>query len=249
MSGHSKWATIKRSKGKTDAARGKIFNRLIREITVAARMGGGDAEINPRLRTAVEKARTANMPGKNVETAILKGTGQLEGVSYEELTWEGYAPGGVAIVIESMTDNRNRSVAEVRHLLTKHNGNLGNANSVNWMFKSKGLLTIPKTAMDEENLIELVLEAGADDLDTSGEEYEITTAFEAFEPVKAALAKVGITPSSAELTKVAENMVKVEGENAGKLMKLVEAIDDLDDTQHVYTNADISDEDAEKYSK
>jgi YebC/PmpR family DNA-binding regulatory protein len=249
MSGHSKWATIKRSKGKTDAARGKLFNRLIREITVAARMGGGDRESNPRLRSAVAAARVANMPGKNVDTAILKGTGQLEGVNYEEVVWEGYAPGGVALLVETMTDNRNRTVAEVRHVLTKHGGSLGSTNSVNWMFHSKGVILVPKSAKDEDSLMEVVLEAGAEDLLSDGEEYEILTKLESFEPVKAALAKIGITPSSAELTKVAENMTKVEGENAGRVMKLVDALDELDDTQHVYTNADISDEDAEKYLK
>ena len=181
MSGHSKWATIKRSKGKADAARGKVFNRLIREITVAARMGGGDINSNARLRTAISSARTANMPGKNIENAILKGTGQLEGVSYEEVTFEGYGPGGVAILIECMTDNRNRTVAEVRHVLTKHGGNLGQTNSVSWMFKSKGIIRVPKAAMAEDALMEMVLEAGAEDMALEGDEYEITTAPEAFE--------------------------------------------------------------------
>ncbi len=249
MSGHSKWATIKRSKGKADAARGKLFNRLIREITIAARMGGGDADSNPRLRSAVASARTANMPNKNVESAILKGSGQLEGVSFEEVTFEGYGPGGIAVMIDCMTDNRNRTVAEVRHALTKHGGNLGQANSVAWMFKSKGILRVAKERMAEDALMELVLEAGAEDMKLDGEEFEITTTPDMFEEVRAALEKAGIEPASAELSKVADNPVKVEGENVAKVIRLMEALDDLDDTQHVYANYDISDEDLEKYSE
>lgn len=248
MSGHSKWATIKRSKGKADAARGKLFNRLIREITIAARMGGGDINANPRLRTAVTSARAANMPNKNVESAILKGTGQLEGVTYEEVTFEGYGPGGIAIMIECMTDNRNRTVAEVRHVLTKHGGNLGQSNSVAWMFKSKGIIRIQKESMAEDQLLEVALEAGAEDMQLDGEEFEITTTPETFEEVRTALEKVNIQPISAELSKVAENTVKVEGENAGKVMRLIEALDDCDDTQHVFANFDISNEDMEKYA-
>ena len=248
MSGHSKWATIKRSKGKADAARGKLFNRLIREITIAARMGGGDINANPRLRTAVTSARAANMPNKNVESAVLKGTGQLEGVTYEEVTFEGYGPGGIAIMIECMTDNRNRTVAEVRHVLTKHGGNLGQSNSVAWMFKSKGIIRIQKESMAEDQLLEVALEAGAEDMQLDGEEFEITTTPETFEEVRTALEKVNIQPISAELSKVAENTVKVEGENAGKVMRLIEALDDCDDTQHVFANFDISNEDMEKYA-
>jgi YebC/PmpR family DNA-binding regulatory protein len=249
MSGHSKWATIKRSKGKADAARGKLFNRLIREITIAARMGGGDLNANPRLRSAVTSARAANMPNKNVESAILKGTGQLEGVTYEEVTFEGYGPGGIAVMIDCMTDNRNRTVAEVRHALSKHGGNLGQSNSVAWMFKSKGSIRIAKDAMAEDSLMEVVLEAGADDMSLDGEEFEVTTATETFEDVRAALEKVGVEPVSAELTKVADNPVKVEGENVGKVIRLMEALDDLDDTQHVYANYDISDEDMDKFAE
>lgn len=249
MSGHSKWATIKRSKGKTDAARGKLFNRLIREITIAARMGGGDINSNPRLRSAVSSARAANMPGKNVESAIQKGTGQLEGVTYEEVTFEGYGPGGIAVIIECMTDNRNRTVAEVRHGLTKYGGNLGQSNSVAWMFKSKGIIRVAKDVMSEDALMELALEAGAEDMQLDGDEFEIVTAFDAFEGVRAALEKANIQASSAELVKIADNPVKVEGENVGKVMRLIEALDDLDDTQHVYANYDISDEDMEKYAE
>jgi YebC/PmpR family DNA-binding regulatory protein len=249
MSGHSKWATIKRSKGKADAARGKVFNRLIREITVAARMGGGDINSNARLRTSVASARTANMPSKNVENAIMKGTGQLEGVSYEEVSFEGYGPGGVALLIECMTDNRNRTVAEVRHTLTKHGGNLGQTNSVAWMFKSKGIIRVPKSAMAEDPLMELVLDAGAEDMVLDGEEYEITTGFESFESVRHALEKAKVTPASAEISKIAENPVTVEVENASKVIKLMEALDELDDTQHVYSNFDISDETMAKLGK
>jgi YebC/PmpR family DNA-binding regulatory protein len=249
MSGHSKWATIKRSKGKADAARGKLFNRLIREITIAARMGGGEINSNPRLRSAVSSARAANMPNKNVESAILKGTGQLEGVSYEEITFEGYGPGGIAVMIECMTDNRNRTVAEVRHGLTKYGGNLGQSNSVAWMFKSKGVVRVAQNAMPEDALMELVLEAGAEDMQLDGDEFEITTPVEAFENVRTALEKANIQPSSSELAKIADNPVKVEGENVAKVMRLIEALDDLDDTQHVYANYDISDADMEKYAE
>jgi YebC/PmpR family DNA-binding regulatory protein len=247
MSGHSKWATIKRSKGKADAARGKLFNRLIREITIAARMSGGDIEANPRLRSAVNSARSQNMPNKNIESAILKGTGQLEGVSYEEITFEGYGPGGIAVMIDCLSDNRNRTVAEVRHALTKHGGNLGQANSVAWMFKLKGIIRVPKGAMSEEALMEVVLEAGAEDMKLDGDEYEVATAPEAFEDVRTALEKVNVQPASAEVTKLPENPVKVEGENVAKVIRLMEVLDDLDDTQHVYANFDISDEDMEKF--
>lgn len=247
MSGHSKWATIKRAKGKADAARGKIFNRLIREITIAARMGGGDPESNPRLRSAMTSARAANMPNKNVESAILKGTGQLEGVNYEEITFEGYGPGGIAFMIECMSDNRNRTVSEVRHALTKHGGNLGQSNSVARMFKSTGIIRVPKDSKSEDELMEIILEAGADDLVLDGDEFEIKTSPESFNEVKEALEKANVTTSSAELSKVAETTVKVEGENVGKILRLMEALDDLDDTQHVYANFDISDEDLEQF--
>ena len=247
MSGHSKWATIKRSKGKADAARGKVFSRLIREITIAARMGGGDREGNPRLRSAIGSARAANMPGKNIDNAIAKGTGTLEGANYEEMTLEGFAPGGVAVLVECMSDNRNRTVSEVRHAMTKGGGNLGAANSVSWMFKSKGIIRVAKAAMEEESLMEAMLEAGAEDMSVDGDEYEITAAVESFEDVRAALEKIGITPVSSELSKVSENTVKLEGESAFKVLRLLDELDELDDTQHVYSNLDISDEDAEKY--
>jgi len=246
MSGHSKWATIKRAKGKADAARGKLFNRLIREITIAARMGGGDINANPRLRTAVSAARASNMPGKNIDSAIQKGTGQLEGVNYEEITFEGYGPGGVAIMIEVVTDNRNRIVSEVRHLLTKYGGNLGTTNSVARMFAAKGIITVPQDAMGEDALMELVLEAGADDMSLEGDEYEISTPVDAFDAVREALVAAKVEPSSAEITKVVDNPVSLEGDNASRIMKLVDALDELDDTQHVYAGFDLSDEEAEK---
>jgi len=247
MSGHSKWATIRRKKGAADAARGKVFNRLIREISIAARLGGGDPAANPRLRTAVNNARGQNMPNKNIENAIMKGTGQLEGVSYEEVTFEGYGPSGVAILIETMTDNRKRTVAEVRHVLTKAGGNLGATNSVNWMFNTRGIITVPRDAIGEDDLLEIVLEAGAEDVRSEDDMHEITTSLETFEDVRGALESKGITPESAELTKVPENTVKLEGDTAQKVLKLIDTLDDLDDTQHVYANFDISDEEAERY--
>jgi YebC/PmpR family DNA-binding regulatory protein len=247
MSGHSKWATIKRAKGKADAARGKVFSRLIREITIAARMGGGDKEGNPRLRTAIAAARAANMPGKNIDNAIAKGTGALEGVNYEEMTLEGFAPGGIAVLVECMSDNRNRTVSEVRHAMTKGGGNLGAANSVARIFKPKGIILIAKTAKDEDALMEIVLEAGADDMVVDGDEYEVSTSMESFENVRAALEKAGITPTSAELSKVPETTTRLEGESAFKVLRLLDELDELDDVQHVYSNLDVSDEDAEKY--
>lgn len=247
MSGHSKWHTIKRAKGKADAARGKLFNRIIREITVAARMGGGDVTANPRLRAAVANAKSNNMPAKNVETAILKGTGQLEGVSYEEVTFEGYGPSGVAMLIDCLTDNRNRTVAEVRHALTKHGGSLGNTNSVNWMFQTKGVIVAPKEVMDEDSMMEVALEAGAEDMNTEGDDYVITTSFEGFPQVRDALEKLGVQMTSAELRKEPENVVAVKGEEAQKVLRLIDVLDELDDTQNVYTNADFSDEDLESY--
>jgi len=246
MSGHSKWATIKRAKGKTDAARGKLFNRLIREITIAARMGGGDISANPRLRTAVSAARAANMPSKNVDSAIKKGTGQLDGVNYEEITFEGYGPSGVAILIEAVTDNRNRTVAEVRHLLTKYGGNLGQTNSVARMFKSKGVIMVAKEDVGEDKLMELALEAGADDMSAEGEEYEITTSVDAFDAVREAIVAAKIEPALAEITKAVDTPVNLDANAAAKVLKLVEALDELDDTQHVYAGFDVSDEEAAK---
>jgi YebC/PmpR family DNA-binding regulatory protein len=249
MSGHSKWATIKRAKGKADAARGKLFNRIIREVTIAARIGGSDPESNPRLRSAISSARSANMPNKNVESAIQKGAGTLEGVNYEEIVFEGYGPGGVAVMIECMTDNRNRTVSEVRHALTKYGGNLGQTNSVARMFKLIGMIRVSKDAMAEDQLMEVVLEAGADDMKLDGDEFEILTPTDTFENVKSAIEKFNITPVSAELTKIPETTVPVQGDSASRIMKMMDALDDLDDTQHVYANFDISDEEMENLSK
>ncbi|MBD3346368.1 MAG: YebC/PmpR family DNA-binding transcriptional regulator [Chitinivibrionales bacterium] len=246
MSGHSKWATIKRQKGKADAARGKIFNRLIREITIAARIGGGDPDANPRLRSAIATARTQNMPNKNIENAIQKGTGQLEGVNYEEVTFEGYGPAGVAVIIETMTDNKNRTVAEVRHVLTKTGGNLGTANSVNWMFNSVGLIRVAKDNIDEDAVMEVALEAGAEDISTQDDAYEVSTTVDNFESVRSALENANMPILSAEVTKVPQNTINVEGETAQKVLKLIDALDDLDDTQNVYANFDISEEEMEK---
>lgn len=249
MSGHSKWATIKRAKGKTDAARGRVFSKLIREITIAARMGGGSVENNVRLRTAVQAAKDANMPMKNVDNAIAKGSGQLEGVIYEEFTLEGYGPGGVALIVEAMTDNRNRTVAEIRHAITKSGGNLGASNSVAWMFKSKGIIRVPKTEKDEDSIMEIVLEAGADDMSSDTEEYVVTTPYDKYDAVKQALISTGIKPSSSELTKIPETTVKVEGDIASRNLKLMDTLDELDDTQHVYANFDISDTEMEKLAQ
>jgi YebC/PmpR family DNA-binding regulatory protein len=249
MSGHSKWAKIKRSKGNADAARGKVFSRLIREITIAARMGGGNPDGNPRLRSAIASARTANMPNKNVENAIAKGTGTLDGVMYEEFMLEGYAAGGVAVLVECMSDNRNRTVSEVRHAMAMGGGNLAAVNSVAWMFKPLGTILVDKNAKDEDTLMEVVLNAGADDMTQDGDEYEITMRIEAFENVRAALEKAGITPISAELTKVPDNMVKLEDDKAVKVLRLIDELDELDDAQHVYSNLDVSEEVLEKYAK
>jgi YebC/PmpR family DNA-binding regulatory protein len=220
---------------------------LIREITVAARMGGGDIEGNPRLRAAVANARANNMPGKNVETAIQKGTGQLEGVSYEETTFEGYGAGGAAFLIDCVTDNRNRTVSEVRHVLTKHGGSLGASNSVNWMFNRRGIITVAKDALDEDTLMEVALESGADDMTSGDEEYEIQTSLEAFAQVRDALEKRGIAMQAADLRKIPENTVKVTGDEAMKVLRLIDALDELDDVQNVYTNADFDDADVEAY--
>ncbi|MBD3391659.1 MAG: YebC/PmpR family DNA-binding transcriptional regulator [Chitinivibrionales bacterium] len=247
MSGHSKWATIKRQKGKADAARGKLFNRLIREISIAARQGGGDPEGNPRLRSAIATARGNNMPNKNIDNAIAKGTGQIAGVTYEEAMLEGYGPGGVAVLVELTTDNRNRTVAEVRHVFTKAGGNLGAGNSVAWMFASKGIIRVPKENADEESLMEIALEAGADDMVLDGDTFEISTEPPAFESVREALEKAGVKPESAELTKIPENTVKVEGETAARVLKMLEMLDELDDTQRVYSNFEMSDADMQAY--
>ncbi len=238
MSGHSKWATTKRKKAKIDSARAKVFNRIIREVTVASRMGGSDPEGNPRLRSAVLKAKAANMPAKNIETAIAKGAGELEGVQYAEITYEGYGPAGTAIMVDTLTDNKVRTVAEIRHIFSKAGGNVGAEGSVSWMFKAKGIITLPKDAIGEDALFELATENGAEDLDASGAEYELRAEPSEFHKLVEALEKKGLKPTTAEVSKIAENMVKVSGEEARKVLALLETLDEQDDVQNVHTNAE-----------
>ncbi|MCH6558820.1 YebC/PmpR family DNA-binding transcriptional regulator [candidate division KSB1 bacterium] len=239
MSGHSKWSTIKRKKGKADAERGKIFTRLIKDITFAARNGGGDENANPRLRSAVAAAKTANMPAANIDRAIKKGTGELPGVVYEEGVLEGYGPAGVALYIEILTDNRNRTVADVRHSLTKHGGNLAESGAVAWMFEKKGLITVPSEGLDEEEILMVVMDAGAEDLKSEEDFFEITSSAEDLENVKATLESSQIKYDSANLTMYPKNTIKVEGKDAETLLKILEALEDLDDVQNVYSNFDI----------
>ena len=241
MSGHSKWATIKRKKAVTDQKRGKAFTQIIKEITIAARMGGGDIKANPRLRLAVDKAKAANMPADNIKRGIQKGTGELPGVAYEDVTYEGYGPGGVALIIESVTDNRNRTVSEIRHMLERHNGKLGASNSVSWMFHRKGIISVGKSKFGEDALMEIALEAGADDMRAEEESYEITTSADNFIAVKEALEGKGLVPDSAEVQFVPENTVKVGDKDAEGVLKLMEALEEHEDVQHVYANFDIDD--------
>jgi YebC/PmpR family DNA-binding regulatory protein len=239
MSGHSKWATIKRAKGANDQKRGQLFTKLAREITVAARAGGGDPGGNPRLRLAVDDARAVNMPKENIERAIKKGTGELEGESYQELTYEGYGPGGAAIFIEATTDNPNRTVAEIRHAFSRNGGNLGATNSVGWMFDRKGQIYLEAAKSDEDTTLEAALEAGAEDFAREGEQYLVTTAPAAFHAVQDALKTKGLVVESAELTMVPKNTVKVEGADAERILKLMEALEELDDVSRVSSNFDI----------
>ncbi len=239
MSGHSKWATIKHKKGALDAKRGKIFTRLIKEITIAAKSGGGDPDGNPRLRTAIAAAKAENMPADNIKRAIQRGTGELEGVSYEEISFEGYGPGGVAIMVEVTTDNRNRAVSEVRHAFSKNNGNLGESGSVGYLFAKKGVIVVPKSAAEEDKLTEIALEAGAEDLTAEGDSWEITSNPKDFEAVRDAVKAAGITPEMAEVTMVASTYQKLEGAQANAMIRLLETLEDLDDTQNVYSNFDM----------
>jgi len=239
MSGHSKWATIKHKKGALDAKRGKIFTRLIKEITIAAKSGGGDPDGNPRLRTAVLAAKAENMPADNIKRAIQRGTGELEGVNYEEITFEGYGPGGVAIVVETLTDNRNRTVSEIRHMFSKQGGNLGNSGSVLHMFSKKGLIAIEKSAADEETLMNIVLEHGGEDLNDEGDTWEILTDPSAYEAVSNAVKAAGIPTVASEVTMIASTYTKLEGSQANAMMRLLDAIEDFDDTQNVYSNFDM----------
>lgn len=242
MSGHSKWSTIKRKKGAADAKRGKLFTKLIKEITIAAREGGGDPNSNPRLRLAVDNAKAANMPADNIERAIKKATGELEGVTYHELTYEGYGPGGVAIMVEAATDNKNRTVAEVRHLFSKYGGSLGENGSVAYMFDRKGIITMPVQGKTEEEIMDIVLEAGAEDLQTEDDFFEVQTDLENFEPVRKALVAAGLNLENASLQWIAKNMIEVKGETAEKVLKLIDALEDSDDVQNVYSNADFDED-------
>jgi len=238
MSGHSKWATIKRKKAVLDSKRGKIFTKLIKEITIAAR-DGGDVSGNPRLRLAVDNAKAQNMPLDNIERAIKKATGELEGVTYHELTYEGYGPAGVAVLVEVATDNKNRTVAEVRHLFSKNGGSMGETGSVAWMFDRKGVITLPAEGKKEDDVMEIILEAGADDLTTEEDYFEVTTSVESFETVRRTLVEKSFTVENASLQWIAKNMIEVKGEDAEKVVKMIESLEDLDDVQNVYSNADI----------
>jgi YebC/PmpR family DNA-binding regulatory protein len=245
MSGHSKWHTIKHKKGAADAKRGKVFTRIIKELTVAARNGGGDADSNPRLRTIVAEAKSVNMPADNIKRAIQRGTGELPGVSYEEITYEGYGPGGAALIIEVLTDNKNRTVGEIRHLLGKHGGNLGEANSVAWMFHKKGYIVVEKSKANEDALMSAALDAGADDLQDDGDSWEVMSAPEAFQQVLDAVKGLGIEPALAEVAMLPQNYVKLEGKAAQQMIKLMEIIEEHEDTKKVWSNADIEEKEIE----
>ena len=239
MSGHSKWATIKHKKGQADARRGKVFTKLIKEITVAARISGGDVDSNPRLRTAVAAAKAENMPADNIKRAIQKGTGELPGATYEEAVFEGYGPGGVAMILEVATDNRNRTISEIRHIFSKSGGNLGEHGCVAWMFSKKGYIAVPKEKADEEALLNLVTEAGADDMRDDGSHWEIITPPEVFHQVVDKLKAANITPVSAEVAMVPQSNVKVSGKSAAQMLRLMEELEDHEDVQHVFANFDI----------
>jgi YebC/PmpR family DNA-binding regulatory protein len=247
MSGHSKWSTIKRKKGKLDAQRGRIFTRLGKEIAVAARHGGGDPDMNPRLRSAIDNAKRANMPADNIKRSIQKGTGELPGATYEESTYEGYGPGGVAVYLEVLTDNKNRTVAEIRHLFTKYNGNLGESGSVNWMFRKCGEIVIPSASLDEDTLMMTALECGASDVEAEDGSYTVRTEFADLYSVKEGLEKAGVQVGEASIAMIPQNTVKLEGKQAEQLLKLFEALEEHDDVQSVYANFDIADEILERF--
>jgi YebC/PmpR family DNA-binding regulatory protein len=246
MSGHSKWHSIKHKKGALDAKRGKMFTKLIKEITVAARTGGsGDVDSNARLRKAVTDAKAQNMPNDTIDRAIKRGTGELEGAAYDEVTYEGYGPNGVAVMVEAMTDNRNRTVAEIRHIFSKNGGNMGEAGSVGWMFDKKGYFVVDKAAKSEDELFEIAIEAGADDMQDDGDVFEIFTTPDTFESVSDAMKKAGIEPQAAEVSMIPQNYIKLEGADAKTMMKLYDALDDNDDVQRVYANFDIDESEME----
>lgn len=242
MSGHSKWSSIKHKKAAVDAKRGKLFTKIIKEITIAAREGGGDLDTNPRLRTAVTNAKSQNMPNDTIERGILKGTGQLPGVDYEEITYEGYGPKGVAIIVEVVTDNRNRSTADLRYILTKHGGNMGERGCVSWMFDKKGLIVVDNEGVDEDELMMIALEAGAEDIKTEDNSFEIITAPEDFESVKNAIDEAEIETGLAEISMIPQTTIKLEGNEALQLLKIMEALEEHDDVQNVYSNFDIPDD-------
>ncbi len=246
MSGHSKWATIKHKKGALDAKRGKTFTRLIKEITIAAKAGGGDPDGNPRLRTAVLAAKAENMPAENIKRAIQRGTGELEGVNYEEISFEGYGPGGVAIIVDVTTDNRNRTVSEIRHTFSKNGGNLGESGSVRFMFSKKGIIAVEKSAASEEKLMDIVLEHGGEDLNDEGDTWEIITDPGAHEGVLSAVKAAGIAVAMSEVTMIASTYTKLEGPTANQMMRLLEALEDFDDTQNVYSNFEMTAEQMEQ---
>ncbi len=245
MSGHSKWHTIKHKKGAADAKRGKIFTRLIKELTVAARNGGGDPGMNPRLRTIIAAAKEVNMPADNIKKAIQRGTGELPGIVYEEITYEAYGPGGSALIIETLTDNKNRTVGELRHMLEKHAGNLGSTNSVAWMFAKKGYIVVDKAKADEETLLGVALEAGADDMQDDGDTWEVLSDPSAFEAVRDAVKASGVEPASAQVAMLPANYVKLTGKDANQMIRLMDALDDHEDVKQVWSNFDIEEKEIE----
>jgi YebC/PmpR family DNA-binding regulatory protein len=248
MSGHSKWHSIKHKKAAQDAKRGKIFTKIIRELAVAARLGGGDPDTNPRLRKAVSDAKGVNMPSDNIKRAIMKGTGELEGVTYDEITYEGYGPGGVAIFLEILTDNRNRTVSELRHIFSKNGGNIGESGCVAWMFNRKGYLVVEKSKASEDDLLDIILEAGAEDLREDGSNYEIFTPPDKYEAVVEALESSNIEIAASNLGQIPQNYIKLEGKQAQQLLRLMEELEDHDDVQNVWANFDIDEEEIAKYS-
>jgi YebC/PmpR family DNA-binding regulatory protein len=245
MSGHSKWHTIKHKKGAADAKRGKVFTRIIKELTVAARSGGGDPDTNPRLRTIIAEAKANNMPSDNIKRAIRRGTGEEPGVSYEEAQYEGYGPGGAAVIIDVLTDNKNRTVGELRHMLTKYGGNLAETNAVAWMFSKKGYIVVPKDKADEEALMAAVLDAGGDDLRDDEDSWEVFSSVESFQSVLDAVKKLGIEPAAAEISMIPQNYLKLEGKQAQQMVKLMEALDEHDDVRQVWSNFDIEEKEIE----
>ncbi|HMF58907.1 MAG TPA: YebC/PmpR family DNA-binding transcriptional regulator [Vicinamibacterales bacterium] len=245
MSGHSKWHTIKHKKGAADAKRGKIFTRIIKELTVAARGGGGDPDMNPRLRTIVAEAKSVNMPADNIKRAIQRGTGELPGVSYEEITYEGYGPGGAAVIVETLTDNKNRTVGEIRHTLAKFGGNLAAENSVAWMFDKKGYIVVDKAKASEDTLMAAAIDAGADDMRDDGEAWEVVSAPEAFQKVLEAVKALKIEPDAAEIAFLPQNYVKLEGKPAQQMIRLMEALEENEDSKKVWSNADIEEKEIE----